>query len=300
MRQLERRVTLSVLDRKWREHLYEMDYLKEGIGLRAMAQRDPLVEYQREGFQLFNAMNDSIKEETIGYLFNLEVQVQEADAPASPITLDSIADAQATPGAAVADRPVAGKLVAKGIDGPEQSAPLQYSAPSVDGDGEVVTRSSSPAAKNGWGRACAGRWPVREPRGAPQGGQAAAQALADLEGGRAPRSPVGLRAGSRPPGRGPASSATTQISWVVASTGVGAEAPHDGPPRALRRAQHPRGQARAHLDRLVDARARASARAGRPGGDRQAPPVLRARSSSPGRLGRPAGRGEPRRRLRVG
>ncbi|MBD4447408.1 hypothetical protein GUG94_20770, partial [Xanthomonas citri pv. citri] len=49
MRQLEREVLLTVLDRKWREHLYEMDYLREGIGLRAMAQRDPLVEYQREG-----------------------------------------------------------------------------------------------------------------------------------------------------------------------------------------------------------------------------------------------------------
>ncbi|MCL2594298.1 MAG: SEC-C metal-binding domain-containing protein, partial [Promicromonosporaceae bacterium] len=78
VRQLERRVTLSVLDRKWREHLYEMDYLKEGIGLRAMAQRDPLVEYQREGYSLFKAMTDSIKEESIGFLYNLEVQVQQA------------------------------------------------------------------------------------------------------------------------------------------------------------------------------------------------------------------------------
>ncbi|NKY07864.1 preprotein translocase subunit SecA, partial [Cellulomonas hominis] len=77
MRQLERRVVLSVLDRKWREHLYEMDYLKEGIGLRAMAQRDPLIEYQREGFQLFQAMTDSIKEEAVGFLFNLEVKVAE-------------------------------------------------------------------------------------------------------------------------------------------------------------------------------------------------------------------------------
>ncbi|MBN8882511.1 MAG: preprotein translocase subunit SecA, partial [Salana multivorans] len=63
MRQLERRVVLAVMDRKWREHLYEMDYLKEGIGLRAMAQRDPLVEYQREGFLMFNAMNDAVREE---------------------------------------------------------------------------------------------------------------------------------------------------------------------------------------------------------------------------------------------
>ena len=69
---------LAVLDRKWREHLYEMDYLKEGIGLRAMAQRDPLVEYQREGFDMFAAMLDSLKEESVGFLFNLQVQVVPA------------------------------------------------------------------------------------------------------------------------------------------------------------------------------------------------------------------------------
>ena len=76
MRELERKVLLSVLDRKWREHLYEMDYLQEGIGLRAMAQRDPLVEYQREGYDLFSAMMDSIKEELVGLLFHVEVNVE--------------------------------------------------------------------------------------------------------------------------------------------------------------------------------------------------------------------------------
>jgi preprotein translocase subunit SecA len=76
MRELERKVLLSVLDRKWREHLYEMDYLQEGIGLRAMAQRDPLVEYQREGYELFSAMMDAIKEEIAGLLFNIEVSVE--------------------------------------------------------------------------------------------------------------------------------------------------------------------------------------------------------------------------------
>ena len=78
MRELERRVVLSVIDRKWREHLYEMDYLKEGIGLRAMAQRDPLVEYQREGYVMFQQMTGAIREESIMYLFNLEVQVESA------------------------------------------------------------------------------------------------------------------------------------------------------------------------------------------------------------------------------
>ena len=77
MRELERRVVLSVLDRKWREHLYEMDYLREGIYLRAYSQRDPLVEYQREGFDMFTAMMDGIKEESVGFLFNLDVQVEE-------------------------------------------------------------------------------------------------------------------------------------------------------------------------------------------------------------------------------
>ena len=76
MRELERKVLLSVLDRKWREHLYEMDYLQEGIGLRAMAQRDPLVEYQKEGFDLFAAMSDAIKEELVGLLFHVEVDIQ--------------------------------------------------------------------------------------------------------------------------------------------------------------------------------------------------------------------------------
>jgi preprotein translocase subunit SecA len=80
MRELERRVVLQVLDRRWRDHLYEMDYLKEGIGLRAMAQRDPLIEYQREGFQMFQAMMGQIKEESVGFLYNLEVEVRQPDA----------------------------------------------------------------------------------------------------------------------------------------------------------------------------------------------------------------------------
>jgi len=113
MRELERRVVLSVLDRKWREHLYEMDYLQEGIGLRAMAQRDPLVEYQREGFDLFTAMMDSIKEESVGYLFNVEVQVEEDTDSSTP------------------------EIAAKGL-GTAPVAQLQYSAPTETG--EATTR----------------------------------------------------------------------------------------------------------------------------------------------------------------
>jgi preprotein translocase subunit SecA len=101
MRELERKVLLSVLDRRWREHLYEMDYLQEGIGLRAMAQRDPLVEYQREGYELFSAMMDAIKEELASLLFNVQVTVEgdgskvkaagisEKPADATPLTYTS-------------------------------------------------------------------------------------------------------------------------------------------------------------------------------------------------------------------
>ena len=139
-RELERRVVLSVVDRKWREHLYEMDYLQEGIGLRAMAQRDPLVEYQREGASLFDAMNDAIKEESVGYLFNVEVQVQPADD-------EEVQDRQAAP-----------VLLAKGLDQPQRPDHLTYSAPTVDGEGGVEVHDedssgqvSRPAVQSGDG-----------------------------------------------------------------------------------------------------------------------------------------------------
>ena len=79
MRNLERMVILPIIDTKWREHLYEMDYLKEGIGLRAMAQRDPLVEYQKEGGDMFNAMNEGIQEETVRQLFAMRKQFESQD-----------------------------------------------------------------------------------------------------------------------------------------------------------------------------------------------------------------------------
>ncbi|MQS08924.1 preprotein translocase subunit SecA [Streptomyces alkaliphilus] len=143
MRELERRVVLSVLDRKWREHLYEMDYLQEGIGLRAMAQRDPVVEFQREGFDMFTAMMDAIKEESVGYLFNLEVQVERrveevpveagAGAGAGAPQLTKGSDTPAPAGA-----PARPAIRAKGLEAPQRAERLHFSAPSVDGEGGVV------------------------------------------------------------------------------------------------------------------------------------------------------------------
>ncbi|GAA0609202.1 preprotein translocase subunit SecA [Streptomyces crystallinus] len=134
MRELERRVVLSVLDRKWREHLYEMDYLQEGIGLRAMAQKDPLVEYQREGFDMFNAMMDGIKEESVGYLFNLEVQVEQQveEVPVEDAAPSDRPSLEKEPAGA---RP---EIRAKGLDAPQRPDRLHFSAPTVDGEGGVV------------------------------------------------------------------------------------------------------------------------------------------------------------------
>ncbi len=137
MRELERQVLLTVLDRKWREHLYEMDYLREGIGLRAMAQRDPLVEYQREGGQMFNAMMEAFMEEVVGYLFNLEVQVE--DEPAVQVQTGS--DGQALD----VDQLLAGanqarpRVEAKGLGAQKRAANLNYSAPDEQGDAEKVS-----------------------------------------------------------------------------------------------------------------------------------------------------------------
>lgn len=113
MRELERRVVLQVLDRRWRDHLYEMDYLKDGIGLRAMAQRDPLIEYQREGYEMFQTMMGQIKEESVGFLFNLEVEVRRPDGEHT-------------------------EVAAKGLVAPAVEAQrLEYTAPTEDGEVEV-------------------------------------------------------------------------------------------------------------------------------------------------------------------
>ena len=121
MREVERRVVLSVLDRRWREHLYEMDYLREGVSLRGYGQRDPLIEYQREGYDMFTAMMDGIKEDTVGSLFNLQVQVQQ-----NPIMAED-ADGAVSAGPVISMTqsapPVAGPPAARPIAAPMAAQP---------------------------------------------------------------------------------------------------------------------------------------------------------------------------------
>ncbi len=154
MRELERRVVLSVLDHKWREHLYEMDYLREGIGLRAMAQRDPLVEYQREGFDMFATMMEGIKEESVGNLFNLQVEFQEnpiveeaaGEMPAVPFPLGQAPGGGAGAGPGTAGGPgtakgtVGGPGTAKGTAG----GPGTAKGP-VPADGAQAATAGTPA-----------------------------------------------------------------------------------------------------------------------------------------------------------
>ncbi|MGE2713260.1 preprotein translocase subunit SecA [Mycolicibacterium litorale] len=157
MRQLERNVLLNVIDRKWREHLYEMDYLKEGIGLRAMAQRDPLVEYQREGYDMFVGMLEALKEESVGFLFNVTVEAAPAapstrvEPVAAPPGLSEFAAAAAQAqertsqgGVATKERETpAPTLRAKGIDN-EDAPPLTYVGPGEDGSAEVQRSNGGP------------------------------------------------------------------------------------------------------------------------------------------------------------
>ena len=159
---------LNAIDMHWRRHLTDLDVLREGIGLRAMAQRDPLVEYKREGFEMFSAMLDAIKEESVGHLFNLEVQVQEAEpeeGAEAAETAEAVEAAGAADGARAATTPVpaasvisstpdgageyreprepAPALSAKGLSAPARPSNLRYSAPSLDSAEPARTEASA-------------------------------------------------------------------------------------------------------------------------------------------------------------
>ena len=166
MRQLECRVVLAVLDRKWREHLYEMDYLKDGIGLRGLGQRDPLVEYQREGYNMYNQMVEAIKEETIQLLFSINLTEikhdtslnQDADAndvqlsgPTEPSEQDEDADeasvAQEEASAANgANAEPSDEDESEGTEESESDSATSYRAPSSLVDRNPLTHENQEAS----------------------------------------------------------------------------------------------------------------------------------------------------------
>mgnify|MGYP000591248672 FL=1 len=148
-------MVLAVLDRKWREHLYEMDYLKDGIGLRGMGQRDPLVEYQREGYQMYNSMIEAIKEESVQLLFHVDVQqvsrseeagiesddaaVDEAEEAvgAASSEVDKVEDADEAETAEESAEKVAIAQSAKESTAGEATAPITGPAPISHAEGKV-------------------------------------------------------------------------------------------------------------------------------------------------------------------
>jgi len=213
MREVERRVVLSVLDRKWREHLYEMDYLREGIGLRGYGQRDPLIEYQREGYDMFSAMMDGIKEESVGNLFNLVVQVQEnpiveedgaaagdALAPAPPVGAPDGAGTTGRRGVPAQGTVQPPARVATQVSGAAQ-APARAGAPAAARAGAAPVQAGAPAARSGQSRAAAKR------DGRVSAAQSGAAAKRDGRSGGAHARPAGAPAASAPAASVPAASA---------------------------------------------------------------------------------------------
>jgi preprotein translocase subunit SecA len=211
MRELERRVVLSVLDRKWREHLYEMDYLREGIGLRAMAQRDPLVEYQREGYDLFNSMMEGIKEESVGNLFNLQVEVQEDP------TVEDADDAAAAAPLGLTVAPPGQQIAPAGTGGPAVgNAPGNGAPRGRHAAGQARRGRSAQADAQPGGAQAGGRGSQAGGRGAQAGGRGSqAGGRGGQAGGR------GTRAGGRPAqpgGRGGQSGAPDGAEPAAAGT----------------------------------------------------------------------------------
>ena len=119
MREVERQVMLRIIDQRWREHLEEMDYLKEGINLRAMGQKDPLTEWQREGYEMFGSMMKGIAQDFVRYVMHVQVVQQPATGqPAAP----AVAERPARPSPAPArppPSPHAGRVVGPSVAGPD-------------------------------------------------------------------------------------------------------------------------------------------------------------------------------------
>ena len=113
MRQVERHVMLQMIDQRWREHLQEMDYLQEGINLRAMGQKDPLVEWQREGFEMFGQLMKTIADDFVRYIMHVEVVVNDAEpAPVKNLTTSSADDVTSNGFAAAAQAAAAAGEIA--------------------------------------------------------------------------------------------------------------------------------------------------------------------------------------------
>jgi preprotein translocase subunit SecA len=141
MRQIERQVMLNIIDQHWREHLLEMDYLQEGINLRAMGQRDPLVEWQREGFQMFGAMMSSIAQDFVKYVMHVQVVVEEQK-PQQPV-VDLLTSGPEDPSVAGDGMAAAARAQAADEGAPDPvAAEPEVNTPVVKSDWDKTPRNS--------------------------------------------------------------------------------------------------------------------------------------------------------------
>ena len=157
MRQVERKVMLSVIDQRWREHLEEMDYLKEGINLRAMGQKDPLTEWQREGYEMFGAMMKGIAQDFVRYVMHVQV-VPQHEQP--QVAASSAASAPAASAAGAGARRAAVQNLQTTSSDTEQASAFEAAA--AGADAAAMVRSATAIPQRRWSR----------PPGQPPGGQA--------------------------------------------------------------------------------------------------------------------------------
>jgi preprotein translocase subunit SecA len=168
MRQVERQVMLRVIDQRWRAHLYEMDYLREGINLRAMGQKDPLVEWQREGFDMFGQMMHGIWQDFIRYVMHVDVKVNQPAASAVPVDA-KVAPQDAPPRDAAPQDAPTDSATGLDDDGSESALrDLSYSAPEdPDGGGRSASlRAAARAEAAAAGQAAASSQPASGGNGA--------------------------------------------------------------------------------------------------------------------------------------
>ena len=157
MREVERQVMMKIIDQKWREHLEEMDYLREGINLRAMGQKDPLTEWQREGYSMFEAMMGGVAQDFVRYAMQVQVNVVQPDQPqvavAPAVEPAATPTEPAAPETAPAVQPTAGSVVPDVLkDEPEPVVQnLSYSAPdeAAAGGGMSAAVRASAVAEGG-------------------------------------------------------------------------------------------------------------------------------------------------------
>jgi preprotein translocase subunit SecA len=144
MREVERQVMLRILDQKWREHLYEMDYLQEGINLRAMGQKDPLVEWQREGFEMFGSMMAAVATDFVTYVMHAQVTVTEQKPENQPQVSNLQYTAPVDPSEAPSGLQAAARAqaAAEGLEAPPEAQEEVVNTPTVKSEWDKTPRNA--------------------------------------------------------------------------------------------------------------------------------------------------------------